>query len=824
MLRYSCLALLCVLVSAGPAAAGEPLPFRAPGIGLALSGGRAPAAAPGDWVAQASGLSPEPAYRVLVEGDPIVVAGKVAAMGGRVLGYHRFSVHAEVTRSQLEALTLEPRIRGLHLSRRLRPSLDISRKLIGADLVNEGINLPRPYTGKGTIVGIVDTGLDIAHPDFRHPDGSTRVLFLWDQTFQFTDNSQRPPGFEYGTECTAQQINRQLAGQSDACPTDDGEPIGNIPTQGHGTHVAGIAAGDSDVHRGIAPDASLIIVRAQFEEGRILDGVDYVMAKCEELQRPCVVNLSLGTTDGAHDGTSLIEQELAAKVAPGRLIVAAAGNEASSLGTVFGHGGVDLDGSGAVVHGPIAVAGEGVDASDFSMLFDIWARDGLNRRIAVTAMSRDSTGFVVHNALDFRLPPEPDPNDETGGLLTWVIEDGGGVRYGYVHMVSAVDPANTRREVLLAIDTCSDAPCVIGGTRDGRITDFDATYWALHWENLAGETGRIDVWPSNLSAYLREPAAVLPVTAWPGLGAGDYAFLGGDNEYTVTIPATSERIIAVGSMVSRNTWTDIRGRTQPAESGIPVAPVGTLSDFSSWGPTTDGRVKPDLTAPGEWIASAHSTNDNSVPSAFLLSDLYMVLPGTSMAAPHVSGVLALMLQRNPTLRVEDLVGSDGLLTRNVRVNNFTGTLPSNQWGYGLLDAAAIFADPAFVEAAESDTAAPRISAAAATVDDDRVTVRWKTNEPADSTVLLRNGDDEMRASVRSHVTNHAVVLSDVAPGTWTVTVRSVDLAGNPAVSSVSEVDVGGCGCMSRTGPTVADGAFATLVFAGLLALRLRRRR
>jgi len=153
-----------------------------------------------------------------------------------------------------------------------------------------------------------------------------------------------------------------------------------------------------------------VIVRAHFEEGSILDGVDYVFAKCQEYNRPCVVNLSLGTTAGAHDGTSLIEQKLAEKTGPGRLIVAAAGNEAvfEEQGAVFGHATIPFTGTNldALIKGPVLVPNPDlVRNDDFSLVVDVWANDDTNRSFYIAALTSSGGVLTIHNARDFICPP-----------------------------------------------------------------------------------------------------------------------------------------------------------------------------------------------------------------------------------------------------------------------------------------------------------------------------------------------------------------------------------------------------------------------------------
>lgn len=161
--------------------------------------------------------------------------------------------------------------------------------------------------GRGILVACIDSGVDYSHPDFRNPDGSTRILRLWDQTV----NTGTPPdGYRIGSEYTSEQINAALDGDSSIVPSRDGS--------GHGTAVLGIAAGNgtaSDgVYRGVASESTLIVVKLGTVSAtdfprttQLMQGIDYVIRLSLELQIPVAVNLSFGNNYGSHSGDSLLE-------------------------------------------------------------------------------------------------------------------------------------------------------------------------------------------------------------------------------------------------------------------------------------------------------------------------------------------------------------------------------------------------------------------------------------------------------------------------------------------------------------------------------------
>lgn len=193
---------------------------------------------------------------------------------------------------------------------------------------SEEINL----MGQGVLIGIIDSGIDYTHDDFRNEDGTSRILYIWDQT----EEGSPPDGFDRGTEYDNNQINMALNS------TRPFEIVKTFDAIGHGTAVAGIAAGNGrdsgGREKGAAPEASLIIVKLGYRgiesfarTTEIMRALKYVLDRAEELRMPVAINISFGTNDGSHDGSSLFESyvndvALRWKTA----IVAATGNEGAA--------------------------------------------------------------------------------------------------------------------------------------------------------------------------------------------------------------------------------------------------------------------------------------------------------------------------------------------------------------------------------------------------------------------------------------------------------------------------------------------------------------
>lgn len=483
----------------------------------------------------------------------------------------------------LPELADHPAVRYIQASRPLTPSLDVSVPEIGAPDVWNGVP---PTRGEGAIVGIVDTGVDALHPAFRvdrdgdgFPEGS-RILWLWDQSAAGASDHW---GFGYGEDFPREEIERGIS---------LGLPVSR-DTSGHGTHVAGIAAG-------VAPGAELVVVKTTFYEDTVVDGVEFVFRVAESLGLPAVVNLSLGGHGGPHDGTSLFERAIDATLdRPGRAVVVAAGNEAED--------GIHV---GAEVMGPVtwhlSVGSPGGEAI-------FWHGAAAAFRVTLSYLGEE---LVV--------PP---------GQQGYLALPGGEV---FLDNASAgPDPRNGDKLIYLS---WSGVPV--------------GTYMSLAFAP-APSGGRVDGWVTS-----------------PGYGR----FGEGDAAMTIAEPGNAFRVITVGAYTTRNRWISRAGEQ------ISDYRLWELAPFSSRGPTRDGRIKPEVVAPGAWILSARSA-DAAIPSWLLHPDGdHYYQAGTSMAAPHVAGVCALLFSLSPGSGWEEVRAA---LIGGAREDAYTGwALPDEGWGYG----------------------------------------------------------------------------------------------------------------------------------------------
>ncbi len=552
---------------------------------------------------------------------------------------------------RFEELLNDTRIKSIQLSKPVNKQLDKSRKDIRADEVHQGLDLPSKYDGSGVIIGIVDSGIDFTHPDFMGVNG-TRILYLWDMSDD--SNVDVPEGYSWGREYTKNQIDNM----PEIILQRDGNGSG-----GHGTHVAGTAAGSgrSNINmKGIAPNADIIFVKAirdqdsygNFASTDILAACQYIFKKADELGKPAVINLSLGSIVGPHDGTALDELALSSMTGDGRIIVVAAGNS----GIMPIHAGMEVQ------------AGENVETLilpiNLCEFFPELCPDIQNLFLTAADVWGDAEIFdsVAVGVYDFSNPLEMNylgefvvPKGES--IENLPLMNGDDI-YGFVSIdaKSTNLPNNNSFNIFITITNAGDENIQI-----------DNYLWSLRF--VIAKNGRVDLW-----AGLPIPQA-LPIQGKNGIQ------MKGDNLMTISNYASCKNVISVASYISKNEWTDIDGQKQTTNQNI-----GDRSLFSSLGPTRDGRLAPTISAPGDIIFAPMSSHldefEGYLRQNVLEGGNYIGMQGTSMASPHVAGAVALMLQSKPFLNFERIVM---FLNSSAKKDNFTGPSANIMWGVGKLD-------------------------------------------------------------------------------------------------------------------------------------------
>jgi len=555
------------------------------------------------------------------------VRGEIRSLGGQVEADIRGKViAAKVPANRVGDLAKVHGVVSVYPSVKSHPELDLAVPEIRA---NQAWTLHDPHDqavqGKHVLVGIVDKGIDYRNPDFKNPDGSTRIKYIWDQTTA----GHPPDGYFFGAECDSASIN------SGQCPERD--------TDGHGTHVAGIAAGNGlssspPKEIGVAPQADLIVVKTDLSELGVLTGWQYLVDKARQLGEPIVINDSFGSQLGPHDGTEPEAQGINLLSGPGVVFVKSAG---------------DSGGQGAHVDGTIAQGGTAsisFDASGYASTMQAAPQLSL----ALFYPARDTLSFSLTSAGANEIIGPVHQNGRFdaitlngGDTEAWVDDLSWNAQYRYLFV---------------------ELKSTSGQTLTG--------HYSLQ---LQGDTivdgGRYDAWMQQ-----------------EGFGH----FGNADPADTLSIPADADKAISVGDYASRVTWTDQNNQQHnvcdllPCPNG-PLVP-GQIEGNSGQGPTADGRQKPDISAPGLMIVSSLSGDAvHNIDPKFITPDSKnLVLGGSSMSAAMVTGVVALMLQAEPSL---DPGTVDAMLRGTARHDQLTGPggwTPA--FGAGKVDAYAAVMD------------------------------------------------------------------------------------------------------------------------------------
>ncbi len=537
-----------------------------------------------------------------------------------------------LTLDALQRLAKQQGVEYIQITSGATQMLNLARQEAGTDQIHKGTDLPQAYTGEGVVVGVVDAGFDYMHAAFRRPaDGALRIKRVWEQRATTLDGASAPAKYGYGIELNTPELIEKAQGDSDS--------------NSHGTHVAAIAAG-SDAYKdgayvGNAPDADIVLVALDLNASTnadISNAVQYIFDYADEVGKPCVVNLSLGNQDGPHDGTSTFDTMTDAMQGPGRLIVGAAGNHRTDAFHID-HTFATADAAPLRTFVKYKVAPSN---SVSGGTIEIWGEKGVDFTVDIAAYStfnkKDARSTTVY-------PAEGVTDVDFGKYAT-----------GTWKVASEVSPLNGKPHVVLT----------------SALTSIRNNY-AIALTVTPKTAGRVNIWSDN--TYLALESRDIEGFSAPDAASSTLCEIGG----------TGKRILTVGSYTTRNEYTTNGGQQATLQET-----VGDLSSFSSYGPTVDGRMKPNITAPGCFIISAVSNNDASgnlmyaeYNENFGRYNQYGYMQGTSMASPFVAGIVATWLQAYPQLTPEQL---HEIVQNTARKDNFTATAPDSNWGYGKINA------------------------------------------------------------------------------------------------------------------------------------------
>ena len=553
---------------------------------------------------------------------------------------------AAIPLSKLGALSCGRQVKRTETGRRCSIQMDTTRLVVNAEKVYTGEGLSQSYTGRGVVVGVQDIGFDLTHPNFYSADMSQyRIKALWDQLSRDTIGSTLYVGRDYVGRDALLELEHPI----------DGE------TQTHGTHTAGIAAGSGaegdgvvSPYRGMACGADLVLVDNAADNASLIDprdyykftyatdalGFKYIFDYAERMHQPCVINFSEGSSQDFHGYDQLYYELLAKLIGPGRIIVSSAGNDGARNSYI--HKNIGKERAGAFIMGN-------------------------EKRFSCTAKSKQTFTFRVSVYDNVASPQIVDIstvnvcNAQDSLLTDSLLVGGKKYKWRVLAYPNSYDTSET------AYDFQLSSPSKLG----------DSPQVSLQ---VMGRDADIELY--RMSGYM------FPHSLDPVLDAGDC-------RYTIFSPSSSPDVICVGSTSYRTQFVNYLGEKKVYDSGQ----KGIRSSFSAMGPTLDGRIKPDVMAPGQNIISSYSTffiNNPKNVNASVKSDVrhfeyngrtyaWNANAGTSMSAPVVTGAIALWLEADPTLTPANCLE---IFAKTCSHYDTSLSYPNNLYGYGQIDVAA----------------------------------------------------------------------------------------------------------------------------------------
>jgi subtilisin family serine protease len=489
-------------------------------------------------------------------------------------------------------------------------------------------NTRLPLQGRHVLVGIVDSGIDYSNMDFKNPDGTTRIKYIWDQT----QDGRPPAGYNFGYECNAPSIN------SGQCPERD--------TDGHATYVAGIAAGNgrsggAQALPGLAPKADLIVVKSDLEDDHVMAAWTYMVTKAKQLREPIVINNSFGDQNGPHDGSEPEARRIDALSGAGVVFVSAAGNN--------GNQGLHTDGR----------VGQGKKATITV------AAHGTSQELAFALFYSSKDAFVatlssVHTGEMFG------PIDVGARLDAHLALD------AETHVTLDARPRDaTHNTVVVDLYTTASGRSITGT-------------WKL---SLAGKQvvdgGQYNAWllssTDGIQTFVKpheSDTISQPADARSAITVSDYA------THTQWIDRNGRRHRACDYMPCAGGVLH-SGDVAFNSSVGPTADGRRKPDIAAPGVVIASSLSSNVP-----ICRHTSTDpENCIDPVFITRDgKHLVDSGTSSASPYIAGVVALMLQAKPSLGPKAV---DTILRATADHDRFTGrAVWTSTFGAGKVDAIA----------------------------------------------------------------------------------------------------------------------------------------
>lgn len=541
--------------------------------------------------------------------------------------------------SELALLSEHPAVKRIEASPSARLMMDTTATVVNIAPVYTTTDEHPAFTGEGVVLGVMDVGFDLTHPNFYDASATHyRIGAFWDQLSKDTIGSPLPVGRDFiGYEAVRAQEHSY---------------DGLIQT--HGTHTLGIAAGSGydSPYRGVAYESDICLVsNAVGDDIELIDSADYdkyttavdalgfkyIFDYADRQGKPCVASFSEGYPPYFDEDDSLFAAFLDSLSGPGHIIVVAAGNESQANTYMAKPQGKQM--AGAFLNVNKEKASYRIK-TDGRMHLHLYAYD-------------EETGVPA----DTLTLSSDDPRIDTLLVDTLLLGPDTCEVYA-IRYPSTLGPDSICYLMMKADTTLAVRPIALV---------------------VEGEESNIEVFGSSSYAFKYD--------------AIDQRWDAAQTGHNIFAPASFPAVICVGATTHRLGFTNYEGQHRDYSSYFEK---GMRGFFSSMGPTVDGLTKPDVMAPGTNIISSYNSFylENNPEANDIRSDVerfdfegrtyaWNANTGTSMAAPVVAGVIALWLQANPRLTAKDVIE---VFSRTCRQPEAELTYPNNEYGYGEIDA------------------------------------------------------------------------------------------------------------------------------------------